>query len=174
MGSFRVHTVVSITVVQTVEAENDMSAVGNYQMYWSTTINAYPSAGAAPQPSGASKLCLSCHDGTIALGAVRSRATDIPVSGGPTMPSDADGYVGTDLSGSHPVSFVFDDALAVANNAAGHLPLVLPSTLSDNDVKLDAQGRIQCTTCHDPHNSTNPKFMAKPESGQLCTICHTF
>ena len=80
-------------------------------------MKAYPSAGAAPQPDGASKLCLSCHDGTIALGAVGGRTTPIAVSGGPTMPTTAPGYLGTDLSGSHPISFVYDNALAVAHNA---------------------------------------------------------
>ena len=98
---------------------HSLSAVTNYQMYWSSTMKAYPSAGAAPQPDGVSKLCLSCHDGTIALGAVGSRPTPIAVTGGPTMPTTAPGYLGTDLSGSHPISFVYDDALAVARNAAG-------------------------------------------------------
>jgi len=82
-----------------------MSAVGNYRMYWSSTMQAYSSSASAPQPDGASKLCLSCHDGTIALGAVRSRDTEIPVSGERLRPGDA-GYLGTDLSGSHPISFV--------------------------------------------------------------------
>ena len=98
---------------------HSLSAVGNYRMYWSPTMKAYPSAGAAPQPDGASKLCLSCHDGTIALGAVGSRATPIPVTGGPTLPPTSPGYLGTDLSGSHPISIVYDDALAIARNAAG-------------------------------------------------------
>ncbi len=69
-----------------------------------------------------------CHDGTIALGAVGGRTTPIAVSGGPTMPTTAPGYLGTDLSGSHPISFVYDNALAVAHNAGGGMPLILPST----------------------------------------------
>ena len=139
-------------------------------------MKAYPSAGAAPQPDGASKLCLSCHDGTIALGAVGGRTTPIVVTGGPTMPTTAPGYLGTDLSGSHPISFVYDDALAVARNAAGGMPLLLPSTRNDPAVKLDAQKKIQCTTCHDPHDDSNyrpgivPHFYVKPTWSGTCLV----
>ena len=34
------------------------------------------------QPTGASKLCLSCHDGTIALGAIVSESEEIRFQGG--------------------------------------------------------------------------------------------
>jgi len=136
--------------------------------------------GVAPQPDGASKLCLSCHDGTIALGQVRSRSEVIPVSGGPNLKPGQAGYLGTDLSGMHPISFLYDDALAIQNNAAGDVPLQLPSTLSDPDVKLDKQGKIQCTTCHDPHDDSNydpgvvPHFWAKPTWSGVCLTCHDF
>ncbi|NQT88667.1 hypothetical protein HQ560_18015, partial [bacterium] len=136
--------------------------------------------GVAPQPDGASKLCLSCHDGTIALGQVRSRSQPIPVSGGPTLSPGQSGYIGTDLSGSHPVSFVYDDALAIENNTTDDMPLRLPSTLSDPDVKLDKQGKLQCTACHDPHDDSNyspgivPHFYVKPTWSGLCLTCHDF
>jgi len=152
----------------------------NYTMPWSATLKAYPSAGAAPQPDGASKLCLTCHDGTIALGSVRSRTSPISVSGGPTFVPGQKGYLGTDLSGSHPISFVYSDGLAVSNNAAGNMPLRMPSTLNDPDVKLDSQGKIQCTTCHDPHDDRNyggagvPHFYAKPTWSGTCLTCHDF
>ena len=157
---------------------HSLSAVANYQMYWSSTMRAYPSAGAAPQPDGSSKLCLSCHDGTIALGAVGSRQTPIAVSGGPAMPTTAPGYLGTDLSGGHPISFIYDDALAVARNAAGGMPLLLPSARNDPAVKLDAQKKMQCTTCHDPHDDSNyqpgivPHFYVKPTWSGTCLSCH--
>jgi hypothetical protein len=158
---------------------HSLSAVTNYRMYWSSTLKAYPSAGAAPQPDGASKLCLSCHDGTIALGAVGSRPTPILVTGGPTLPRTSAGYLGTDLSGSHPISIVYDDALAVARNASSvTMPLTLPSTHNDPDVKLDSRHKIQCTTCHDPHDDSNyqpgvvPHFYVKPTWSGVCETCH--
>ena len=96
---------------------------GPYQMYWSPTMNAYPSAGSAPQPNGSTKLCLSCHDGTIALGATVASGT-IPMSGGvTTIPTSSSGYFGTDLSGHHPISFQVTTALVAENNARGDVPL---------------------------------------------------
>jgi hypothetical protein len=157
---------------------HSLSAVGNYQMYWSSTMKAYPSAGAAPQPDGSSKLCLSCHDGTIAIGAVGNRQIPIVVSGGPRMPTTAPGYLGTDLSGSHPISFVYNDALAAARNAAGGMPLIMPSARHDPDVPLDAQGKVQCRSCHDPHEDTYyrpgvvPHFYVKPTWSGTCLSCH--
>ena len=56
-----------------------------------TTYTPYTSStarGNAGQPNGASLLCLSCHDGTIALGELLSRAATVAMSGGvTTMPS---------------------------------------------------------------------------------------
>ncbi len=156
----------------------ELSAVSHYEMPWSPTMQAYSSSVSAPQPDGASKLCLSCHDGTIALGSVLSRSEPIPISGGPTIPPTSKGYLGTDLSGGHPLSFVYDDALALANNAAGDMTLRLPSTLNDPDVKLDKQGKVQCTTCHDPHDDGNygsggvPHFYVKPDWSAVCFTCH--
>jgi hypothetical protein len=159
---------------------HSLSAVAHYEMPWSSTMQAYPSAAAAPQPDGASKLCLSCHDGTIALGAVRSRTGAIPVSGGPALAPGTKGYLGTDLSGSHPISFVYSDTLAIQNNAAGNMPLRMPSSLTDKQVKLDSRSKIQCTTCHDPHNDSNyaaggvPHFYVKSSWSAVCTTCHDF
>ncbi|NQT50560.1 cytochrome C [bacterium] len=154
----------------------DLDSATTYITYSSPTFQ----PGTAPQPDGASKLCLSCHDGTIALGQVRSRPSPIPVVGGPTLKPGDEGYLGTDLSGSHPISFVYDDALAIENNAAGDMPLRLPSTLHDPDVKLDKDGKIQCITCHDPHDDSNhssgnvPHFYVKPDWSAVCTTCHDF
>ncbi|MBM4032155.1 MAG: cytochrome c3 family protein [Planctomycetes bacterium] len=162
-------------VPQTPLWNRDVQAARTYIMPTSPTLHAY--AGRGVQPDGASKLCLSCHDGTIALGSVRSRPAGIPVAG--ALRPGQRGYLGTDLSGSHPISFVYSDALALRNNAAGDMPLRLPSTLNDPKVKLDKQGKMQCTTCHDPHDDTNyassgVHFFAKPDWSELCLTCHDF
>ncbi|MBM4038390.1 MAG: cytochrome c3 family protein [Planctomycetes bacterium] len=156
----------------------DVTAARTYTLPSSPTLHAY-GRGAGPQPDGSSKLCLSCHDGTIALGAVRSRPGTIPVAGGAMLRPGQKGYIGTDLSGSHPISFVYDDGLALRNNAAGDMPLRLPSTLNDPRVKLDKQGKMQCTTCHDPHDDSNfassgVHFYVKPDWSALCLTCHDY
>jgi hypothetical protein len=145
-----------------------------YIPYDSPTLDASPG-----QPSGASKLCLSCHDGLLALGDVISESQPIQMQGGvTTMPTSSPGYIGEDLSGSHPVSFVFDNALASANNAKGDSPLRMPSTIIDPDVKLDKNSMVQCTSCHDPHNDDNyipdqvPPFWLKSSYDGVCVVCH--
>ena len=60
--------------------------------------------------SGPTKLCLSCHDGTIAMGAVVNPAGGIPMAGGGTLPPGSLADFGLDLSGHHPVSFSYNDA----------------------------------------------------------------
>ncbi len=64
------------------------------------------------QPTGASRMCLSCHDGTIALGAIASSPTEIPLRGDIRfIPEYSPSNLGTDLSDDHPISFVYDETL---------------------------------------------------------------
>ena len=127
----------------------------------------------APQPDGASRLCLSCHDGTVAIG-VRG-----PAAGASLRLTPASrGWVGTDLTGSHPVSFVVVDQMQ--EDAAGSDMRVRPlaSILLDPYVRLDASGKIQCTSCHDPHDDSHyvrgmtPHFLVKPTTAEVCLTCH--
>jgi predicted CXXCH cytochrome family protein len=149
---------------------NRASSVEEYITYTSSTLRAGDLVGGkrrVGQPTGASAMCLSCHDGTIALGAVVSRPEiSFPIHYR-FMPEDRPGYIGTDLSGDHPVSFVYDDELVAANNGQ----LVPPSSLAG--VTLDAYGMLQCTACHDPHDNDYGKFLVMDNThGMLCTSCH--
>jgi len=143
-------------------------------MYWSPTMNAYPSAGSAPQPNGSTKLCLSCHDGTIALGATVASGT-IPMSGGiTTMPTGSGGYLGTDLSGHHPVSFQVTTAIVAENNASGDVPLKSVTEMRSNPIAfLDSEDRVQCASCHDPHQDPFGGFLRSPSEDDTCLACHS-
>lgn len=125
------------------------------------------------QPGGSSKLCLSCHDGTLAIGAVNvlngaltdqdPATADIAVTGTApdgTIPEGqgaATGFtrrLGTDLTNDHPISFTFDDNLAFSD---GDLHPPSTSAAIDNrvpgvrpDVPLE-DNQVQCISCHDPH-----------------------
>lgn len=129
-----------------------------YTPYTSTTAIATPG-----QPTGATKLCLSCHDGTVAPGMVRSRSEIIPF----TQPIGGGQNLGTDLSDDHPVSFHYDASLASQNPE-----LKNPSSLT-GPVQLDQNNELQCTTCHDPHNNQYGNFLqADGIAGGLCNQCH--
>jgi predicted CXXCH cytochrome family protein len=147
---------------------------GRFEMYWSETMDAYTSAAAAPQPNGASKLCLSCHDGTIALGSTVATG-NIPMTGGiTTLPSSSEAYLGRDLSGDHPVSFRVTDNLIAANNSKGDVPLrSLTEMQAHPEVRLDSESRLQCTTCHDPHRDPYGDFLVVADTGELCLACHS-
>ena len=124
------------------------------------------------QPSGSSKLCLSCHDGTTNTSEVF------------TDPND---NLGTNLSGSHPFSFVYDSTMA-GKDVTLKDPTSAMSGLGDT-VKhdlLDQNNEIQCASCHDPHTSAvaGTKFLrywysplrarTDPlrDSGTFCQKCH--
>ena len=147
---------------------------GTYRMYWSETMDAYGSSAEAPQPNGSSKLCLSCHDGTIALGSTVSEGRIAMRGGITTMPSTSESNLGRDLSGDHPVSFTVTDHLVTMNNSKGDVPLRSASEMRNHPLaKLDGQDRIQCTTCHDPHRNPSGDFLLTAKPGELCIACHS-
>jgi len=133
----------------------------------------------APQPDGSSRLCLSCHDGTVALGEIGGQAARIPMTGASRLGPGRRGFLGTDLTGSHPISFIvpdFDSAAAPSDRDIGLKPLTV--IRSDPDVRLDPSGKMQCTTCHDPHRDSYyrearvPRFWVKPTVEEVCLACH--
>jgi predicted CXXCH cytochrome family protein len=143
---------------------NRQAPATSYQTYESSTL-----LSTVGQPTGASKLCLSCHDGTIALGAVLSEPNEIDFPGRfRFITEDRDSYLGTDLADDHPVSFPYDEALAAASDE-----LRSPSALS-GAVQLDGEGLLQCTACHDPHKDPlrNNFLVLTNARSELCLECH--
>ncbi|MCU7925111.1 MAG: cytochrome c3 family protein [Candidatus Thiodiazotropha sp. (ex Dulcina madagascariensis)] len=135
---------------------------GYYTPYTSSTAVSQPG-----QPNGTSVLCLSCHDGTIALGDVISEETPINLLGGVTSMPFGLSHLGTDLSDDHPISLPYTSSLAFRR-----VDLVDPSTLT-GAVRLDPSGQMQCTACHDPHEDSNGKFLTvRNRNGALCITCH--
>lgn len=141
---------------------------GPYLMYnnaFSSTID----MTVAASPQGVSLACLSCHDGTIGLDVIINRPNaDTSLAGtGALMPANAGQFfsnIGTNLQNDHPVSITYDPTLDVAFNAVslgkvGVLPLY--------------SGRVECGTCHNPHNTTNNPFLRMSNSSSnLCKTCH--
>ena len=138
---------------------NRADSTATYITYESSTL--YATVG---QPSGASKLCLSCHDGTIALGSILSQRNVIPFQGDwENSPAN----LGTNLADDHPISFTYDRNLATANGQ-----LADPDSLI-GPIQLDAADQLQCTSCHDPHDDSNGMFLVVDDPvRKLCTTCH--
>lgn len=138
---------------------NRQDPAGPYTPYYSSTLKA-----AVGQPTGTSRLCLSCHDGTIALGSVLSQSAVMPFAA--TL-AGRSSNLGTNLADDHPVSFDYNTSATAANSQ-----LASAGSLSSL-VRLDATGQMQCTSCHNPHNDQYGKFlvMSNLTSG-LCVACH--
>ena len=152
---------------------NHTLSQGPYNMYSSPSMTAIVPGS----PTGSSKLCLSCHDGTVSLDAFGGD----DVGTGIFITGDAD--LTTDLTDDHPISIVYDDDLAVADPG-----LWIPSsrevtigsgefsrTGSITEVML-ADNELQCSACHSVHNDfvVGDEYLLKiSEVGsELCLACH--
>lgn len=131
----------------------------SYTSYASSTMNATVGV-----PQGSSKLCLSCHDGTVALGNIAGSG-QLPMTGLPTGKLTGASSLGTNLGDDHPISFVPVTGSTVVNPPAG------------SPVALDPNGQVQCVTCHEPHqqdiDATTKKFLVmNNSSSSMCLVCH--
>lgn len=131
----------------------------------------------SPQPDGSSRLCLSCHDGTVALGDLGRSTPARRMAGGGRLSAGHRGFIGTDLSGSHPVSIPMPDS--GARDAGADMGIRASALVeADRDVRLDREGKVQCTSCHDPHSDRHfdgdrvPHFFVKPSVTEACLVCH--
>jgi predicted CXXCH cytochrome family protein len=144
---------------------HQLSAVASYTVYSSATMNA-----TVGQPDGSSKLCLSCHDGTVALQNFGGVTTGDIYMTGPAL-------VGTNLNNDHPVSFTYDAALANADPGLFN-PVTTPSGINGGTITTTMLigNKMQCSSCHDVHNSAPgnlASLLVKSNAGSaLCLTCH--
>jgi len=133
-----------------------------YRIYRSSTTDAR-----VDQPGASSKLCLSCHDGSVALGLTLDRpAADPILMTHPYIPSGPTNLT-NDLSDDHPIGFRYDRALANRDLQ------IRPPELVDHRIKLGQRGELECLACHDPHNNELGDFLRITDrEGALCTTCH--
>jgi predicted CXXCH cytochrome family protein len=144
---------------------NHTSSSAEFAVYQSSTIDANVSQ---PSISDSSKLCLSCHDGTIALGDTVSngdvqflQGSDYRLGSG----SEANIAQGAGYANDHPF------AMSPVNGSELRVPH------SNDAVRLDGSGKVQCTSCHDPHVQNNDtvtrKFLVMSNArSALCMTCH--
>jgi hypothetical protein len=122
------HTPHGATNAPSAPLWNRAITTATYTTYSSSSLDAETIAGQLDQPAGSSKVCLSCHDGTLAISSVNVLAgqfdVTIPITGagpGDTMPAGEGlltGFtrnLGTDLSNDHPISLTYDTTLALTD-----------------------------------------------------------
>lgn len=164
------------------------------RLLWNHTLSANTfnwdvtnTTGGTPYPSiatswqGPSKFCLSCHDGSVAIGDVAwfraaSRTGGNAINstkhdGGPTDPYQIATTAGS-LAGNHPTAhpFPFNGSASTYNGVTTGTPALQSGWHADptaNGIRLFRQSGsdviagtaigatgIECSSCHDPHNGS--------------------
>lgn len=191
------HAISEISSGIRVPLWNHTLSSASYQLYGHGGTRPFLLSPTSPviQPDGGSRLCLSCHDGTVAIGAVVNTGTALTsiamqgTGGGGVMPGGLSN-MGTDLSGHHPISIEVNNTLindkTTQCNDIGTMKICNPS--AGSPVKLKKTNNtyvgapsgvgVQCSSCHDPHEDPVPGTTAflrvgdKDDWGSLCTTCH--
>lgn len=140
---------------------NHEVTVATFQIYTSTTLDA-----TVNQPSSNSRLCLSCHDGTVALDSFGGR-TGTNFIGGSAL-------IGTDLRNDHPVTFDYTTALATLDGGLFDPSTKITALGGTIDDDLLFNGSLECASCHDAHNGYgNPNLLLiDNDASAFCLTCH--
>ncbi|MBI5558017.1 MAG: hypothetical protein HY885_10290 [Deltaproteobacteria bacterium] len=132
------------------------------------------------EPGSVSRLCLSCHDGTVAIneyGFDPGRAE----SRGAATHFIADQFKiggGGNLTNHHPIGFSYldvalhDDEIAAPDTVINGLATKEQTTIRS---LLYAGEMMECVTCHDVHNTKNEgeTFLWKSDRNSgFCLTCH--
>jgi predicted CXXCH cytochrome family protein len=156
---------------------NHATSTATYTVYGAAPGNPSSTLDAViSQPGGVSKLCLSCHDGTVAVDSFGGATGTKLVTGLPLL--------GTDLSNDHPIGFTYDAAL-VGKDPGLRNPATAQANIGVGGInagfiqtKLLFGDKMECASCHDVHNSTagtaveDKLLRISNVSSALCTTCH--
>lgn len=118
-------------------------------------------------PDGPDRMCLSCHDGTVAVDEVVGKVGTVDMTtlnGGVNLVGDSGS-----LADQHPVSFDWDatDLGLIANPSTN---LSIAKVFGTNDT-------VRCASCHDVHDALNggagSNLLRGGSASALCAECHT-
>jgi hypothetical protein len=168
----------SDTSVTTAPLWHHTTTTATFTMYSRSTLDGTITG----QPDGVSRLCLSCHDGTVAVDSFGG------ATGGVYMGSlNPNAVLGTDLSNDHPISITFNSTTAAADGAL-HDPATTNVTIGAGGDKtrtgsistvMLSNGTVQCSSCHDVHNSFTvpgtdgqPLLKVSKAGSAICLTCH--
>lgn len=145
-------------------------ATTTFTTYSSSTLDS-GTAGVAPQPSGLSAACLSCHDGATAYASATSLVNDPGYTMTPTNMSASTFSLGNDLSNDHPVSI---DYVTLATAQPLEFRAATGQTVVGAVTMQLYSDKVECASCHNPHLTDNGSFLRAANDGsQICLACHT-
>lgn len=181
------HTPHFAQTVQKLPLWNKELTTAAYTTYTSDYLTSLGYPTAEPfKPGQKSRLCLSCHDGTVALGSVYNvkgtaaagaltMAKDGTTLSPQTMPT-GDTNLGINLADDHPVGYLYQPGSGAGQDpelkALPIDPIALKVKLYPDPV-TPAKEKVECISCHDPHDDQYKKFLLKSNvNGALCKVCH--
>lgn len=154
---------------------NHALSQATYTMYSSPTLD----GAIASQPTGSSKLCLGCHDGTVGIDTFDKYA------GGQVFIQDYNAgfqvpgaIYNNSLHATHPISVTYDETAD-----PGLQPKSNPMGASGTIADVLEGGVLQCASCHDVHDQPGEsvpqthllRVTTKASQGPasaLCLTCH--
>lgn len=167
------HTIHNADASKLIPLWTHTTSASSFTPYSSDTLNA-----TVGQPSGISKACLSCHDGTVAINQYSGN-----VKGGTPFYVEGSAVIGTDLSTSHPVSFTYDTTLAKTDGKLNDPAVTTVGQLGGKTIQqaMLFNNKLECASCHDIHrqkgNSMNSGVLtvvggSSQIASALCLTCH--
>ncbi len=135
--------------------------------------------------NGVSVLCLSCHDGSVAIDSFGDTTGgdmigDTDLATGSRNIGETSGGNGN-LKNDHPISFVYTEDSTDAGMHPSSRSVTIGSGTRTNDGTIASEmlsgGKVQCTSCHDVHNNfvnaENYRLLKVSMQGSaLCLTCH--
>jgi predicted CXXCH cytochrome family protein len=130
------------------------------------------------QPGGVSRLCLSCHDGSVAVGAYGFLPSSSVGTGISKITSASRAFIGglQNLANHHPIGFSYQEA--ISNGDTEIRPVGSPMRTSSLGLTIQDVlwgGKVECTSCHDVHNTQNDGarlVWVDDTQSNLCLSCH--
>jgi len=126
-------------------------------------------------PGNASLLCLSCHDGSIAVNSYgNSDQLSSSMSSGSTTITNRYRIGGDQYLGNHhPIGFNYDNVQAGDTEIRSADTVQLTPTTFVRDHLANSQ--MECSTCHSVHNKGNSGeklLWRSDQNSELCLTCH--
>jgi predicted CXXCH cytochrome family protein len=165
-----------------------------YQLYNTAHSTRYSATNYLADIDMESKMCLSCHDGTVAVDAYGSH----PGTASKTIGADSTtaGYVigaGGDLTMDHPIGvrypgYTSGTSAYDATKGRGYIdPATWSTATFANGEKAVGGGAVKlfkekdtdtvatvvsCASCHTPHSNKYNFLRIRNTNSQLCLLCH--
>lgn len=147
-------------------ASTEVGYLWNHQLS-TATWTLFDDADPASVNSSSSRLCLSCHDGTVAIDSYGGLNGTVFLSGKKNL--------GTNLTTTHPIGVAYPTNANQYNqpDATGAIRDAVETPAGQSAGLED--GKIQCASCHFAHGSRAAygMFLRVDNTGSaLCMTCH--